>query len=214
MTKIVQLQKNPHMTSISSVTGNWRLSLTKSTPQNEFLGAMGRMYWERVCIDKADENFWLLHFLKPMPNNVPSIHYFEKYVTIYLKMSVLSILAKLLSIEFDKVQYSHKLIGNNKEKQHPDDEKRFGPCSSRTTWEKIDNREGMVIRWYVPKCKGLLKVFHFVNDVGDLQVEMEFSDNLGKITKAIKIYERLPFTDAQQAQLEKMTYKAELLPSK
>ena len=71
-----------------SLTGNWKLNLKKSTAQHDLLGAMGRKYWEKVCIDKADEDFCLYHFLKPENN----CHYFEKFVVIYLDSKVLKFL--------------------------------------------------------------------------------------------------------------------------
>lgn len=184
--------------------------MTKTAPQNDFLGAMGRKYWERVCIDKANENFCLFHFQKNFHDNT-SVQYFEKHVIIFLNSSVLSLLSAILPIEFDKVRYQHKLVANNKEKTHDDDEKRFGPCKSRTTWENLDGRDMWVIRWYV--SHGLLRVQHFINNDGDLQVDMSYTDNQNNTTKTTKIYERSPFTPDQLSKLDAMPYKAELRPA-
>ena len=190
-----------------SLTGNWKLNLGKSTSQYGLLGAMGRKFWEKSCIDKANEDFCLFHFQKSVNDKI--VHYFEKFVVIYLDSSVLKLLSALLPIEFDKVRYTHKLVANNQVKAFPDDEKRFGACTARTTWEHDDNREGFMIRWYLKNM--ILKAFHFVNDKGELQMEMELTDHLGKVTKAIKIYDRTPFTADQSEKLNQMTYKTDLV---
>jgi len=196
-----------------SLTGEWKLNKSKCTPQKDVLKLMGRKNWEISVIDKADENFGILHFEKKIEDG-KSIHYFEKFVTIYLDSSVLKFLAAIFPIDIDRVKYSHKLIANNKEKQHENDEKQFGPCSSRTTWEKNhDGHEGFTIRWYLPK-RGILKVFHFINENNELQVELEMTTNKNghnETSKAIKIYEKQETPKERIAYLNTLDYKNELI---
>jgi len=172
---------------------------------------MGRKFWELSAIDKASEEFRLIHFKKVLAEN-KEIHFFDKLVVIYLDSYVLKVLSALLPLEFDKVTYAHKLVANNKEKKHEDDEKRFGPCASKTTWEgksaAHNGAEGFTIRWYVKT--GILKVFHFVNPDGDLHVEMEMTTASGATARAKKVYERQPMGDEMQAYIAKSPHKAHL----
>lgn len=184
-----------------SLTGYWVLDLSKTSSQKEFLKALGRKPWEISVIDKANENFGLFHFVKKVETT--DLHFFEKFVLIYLDSVVLRTLTKMSNavsnaihtdaIEFDKVKYSHRLTANRKEVTHDDDEKRFGPCSSVTSWDSqiVDNksRDGFTIRWRIPG-KGLLTVFHFVNDLDELQVEMKLVHPSGSVHTTRKIYRR------------------------
>jgi hypothetical protein len=192
-----------------SLTGKWKLNKDKCTSQRDVLKLMNRKFWEVSAIDKADEDFEILHFLKKMEDG-KTIHYLEKFVVIYLDSSVLKILSAIFPIDIDKVKYSHKLVANNKEKKHDNDEKQFGPCSSRTTWEKNhENHEGFTIRWYLKM--GILKVFHFVNNNNELQVELEMTKPNGESAKAIKIYERQKQDQERLHYIEKLPYKSDLV---
>ncbi len=191
------------------LTGHWRLLKDRCTTQTDVLKLMGRAFWEISVIDKADEDFNLFHF-KRQTKDGKDMHFFEKHVILSLDSKVLKILTSLVKIEFDKVKYSHKLVANNAEVEHHDDEKRFGPCKSRTTWETDHSgHEGFTIRWMIHR--GVLKVFHFINSDGHLQVEMEMRMPSGKSAKCIKIYERAPFEPAMQEIIEKSPHKQFLL---
>lgn len=179
-----------------SLSGEWKLNVDQCTPQKELLQLMGRKFWEVSAIDKAKEDFRLLHFRKTVGKGEEKkeLHVFDKKVTIYLDSVALKFLSMILPLEFDKVNYAHKLVADNREKKHSDDEKRFGPCSSKTTWESKSADHGGVpgftIHWYL--SSGILKVFHFVNPAGQLQVEMEMTSKDGKKAKAVKVYDRQP----------------------
>ncbi len=188
-----------------SLTGNWKLNLAKSTSQKELLVAMGKPSWVIRYIDQAEEDFVLFHFCKN--HDGKPVHYFEKFVKIYLNSTLLQIVSALFDLEYDKVSYSHKLVANNKEKHHEDDEKRFGKCISRTTWEPMGNRQCFVIRWYLNV--GLLKSTHWVNDQDELNMEMELTSG-DKVTKATKVFDRVPLSE-KQALLNAMPYKNDLV---
>lgn len=193
----------------SRLTGFWKLNKKKCTPQRDVLKIMGRRSWELSAIDQADENFCILHFQKKMEDG-KIINYLEKFVVIYLDSSILKLLAAIFPVDVDKVQYSHKLVANNKEKKHDEDEKQFGPCSSRTTWEKNhEGHEGFTIRWYIRR--GILKVFHFINKNNELQVELEMTNAKGEVGKAIKIYDRQVMPKDRQIYIDTLPYKNELV---
>lgn len=195
---------NESKVSIESpkLTGQWRLNLDKCTSQSELLKEMGRKWWETSVINKAHEDFCLFHFQKEIEGK--KINYFEKFVSIYLDSVTLKILSKVLPIEIDRMHYTHKFVANNKEKQHEDDQKRFGPCQSRT----ITEANGFIIRWYLKT--GVLKVYHFVNPQNQLQVDMEFTSPK-KIVKATKVYDRIEMTPENKKRLETMSYKTDLV---
>lgn len=203
-------QKNRSMSTVSPVlTGHWKLQPQLSTTQTQVLQLMGRKQWEISVIDKAEEDFNLFHF-KRFGQEGHAMHFFEKHVVLYLDSKVLRVLSALVRLEVDRVKYHHRLVANNVEVTHPDDEKRFGECKSRTTWERHhDGHEGVTIRWFLRR--GVLKVFHFLNSEGRLQVELEMTTFEGQKAKCIKIYERLPFTAEMQALLDKSPHKAQLL---
>lgn len=193
-------------------TGHWRLNQKLCDSQIEVLTLMGRKPWELSVIDKADEDFNLFHF-KRQTKYGSDMHFFEKHVVLYLDSTLLKILAAMVRLEVDKVKYQHKLVANNLEVEHPDDEKHFGPCKSRTTWEKShEGHTGFTIRWFI--SRGVLKVFHFVNDKDQLQVEMEMRRVDGKSAKCVKIYERQPtFALEMQRLLDQSPHKAFLATS-
>jgi hypothetical protein len=179
-----------------SLTAQWKLNKTKCTTQQPVMKLMGRKAWEISLVDKADEDFRLLHFCKPPTGaGTPELHFFDKYVIIYLDSMILKMLSFLPLVEFDKIRYSHKLTANGKEKKYADDEKRFGPCASRTTWEATNEYgfPGFTIRWYVNN--GMLKVQHFVNRQDELEVHMTMTDHAGKQASCKKVYDRQPFSE-------------------
>lgn len=189
------------------LTGQWKLNLEKCTSQSELLKEMGRKFWETSVINKANEDFCLFHFQKEIEGK--KVHYFEKFVTIYLDSAILKVLSKIFPIEIDRMSYTHKFVANNKEKIHEDDEKRFGKCSSRTIMdENEEKKRGFTIRWYIKT--GVLKVFHFVNDNGQLQVEMEFTSPK-RVCKATKIYDRVEMSDENKKRFESMPYKGDVV---
>lgn len=190
-----------------SLSGFWKLNHDKSSSQRALLTAMGRKSWQISVIDQASEEFCCWHFRKPVADQ-KSLHFFEKNVTIFLSSTILKLISLVTRVEFDRVRYSHKLTANGKEKAHPDDEKRFGPCTSRTSWETgVGNREGLMIRWYL--SNGLLKVFHFVNGKGELEAHLEFTDHKGHSVSAIKVYDRHPFTEEQTRTLRALPYASD-----
>ncbi len=197
------------MTALSPeprLTGHWRLLPAACTSQKETLKLMGRKPWELSVIDKADEDFNLFHF-KRQTRDGQDMHFFEKHVILSLDSRFLKTLAALSRhLEFDKVKYAHKLVANNVEVDHVDDEKRFGPCKSRTTWEpNHEGHTGFTIRWFI--SRGVLKVFHFLNERGQLQVEMDMHTTQGKTARCVKIYERAPFTPEMQKLLDASPHK-------
>jgi hypothetical protein len=93
-------------------------------------------------------------------------------------------------VEFDKVCYRHRLL-ENAVVEHVDDEKRFGPCRSKTTVVK-DVSQNMVVtvKWFLKT--GLLLVNHFVDEQDRLHEELHFYP-MGKGTTpctASKVYHR------------------------
>lgn len=184
----------------SKLTGHWRLNQNLCSTQTEVLKLMGRKSWEISVIDKADEDFNLFHFKRPAKDG-SDMHFFEKHVILSLDSKLLKVLSSLVRLEVDKVKYQHKLVANNVTVEHVDDEKRFGPCQSRTTWERDhEGREGFTIRWFLPR--GVLKVFHCLNTQGQLYVEMEMRTLRQQHEKCVKVYDRLPFTADMQARLK------------
>lgn len=176
-----------------SLSARWKLNVSKSTSQQQLLKVMGRKPWEVSVIDKAQEDFALLHLYHPEQKNMV----FDKRVTIFLDSKMLKLLSLLTRIEFDRVTYTHMLNANGQRVEHADDEKRFGPCGSATTWHRAGR--GFTIRWFLTGA--LLKVFHTVNDQGELEVQMEVKNGKGRVEKATKIYERVPWTDADKVYL-------------
>jgi len=195
---------------IRGFTGEWKLNLAQSSSQYELLKTMGRKPWETSVIDRASEEFCLFHFRKLLPDQT-SVNYFEKFVVIYLDSQVLRFLSAILPIEFDKVRYHHKFTANGKEKHHPDDEKRFGECTSRTTWENRQGQEGFCIRWYIKT--GILKVWHYINDQNQLISELEMCRSDGGVAKARKVYERQAIKEEHKALLNAAAYKSDLVGS-
>lgn len=166
-----------------SLTGTWKLNLSKSTSQTDLLKAMGRPPWQIWVIDKANEDFNLCHFKRPSKSGL-DLHYFEKHVVIYLDSKILKVMSSLFRVDTDKVRYQHRLVANNKSVEHKDDEKQFGDCSSITSWDN----DTFIIRWHLKR--GLLKVSHTVNDHDELVVTMEITGLHGKVTSATKVYDR------------------------
>ena len=194
-----------------SLTGHWRLNQKLCTSQTDVLRLMGRKTWEISVIDKADEDFNLFHF-KRQTQGGADMHFFEKHVLLFLDSTILKIISSMMRLEVDRVKYQHKLVANNVEVDHADDEKHFGTCKSRTTWERDhEGHEGFTIRWFIRR--GVLKVFHYLNDDGQLRVEMEMHCPDGRQAKCVKIYDRQPFSDAMQATLDASPHKGCLLPS-
>lgn len=194
-----------------SLTGHWRLNPQLCSTQTDVLKLMGRKPWEISVIDKADEDFNLFHFKRKAKDGLSDIHFFEKHVVLSLDSRLLKLLSAMVRIEVDKVKYAHKLVANNVEVQHADDEKRFGVCHSRTTWEdQHEGHRGFTIRWLL--TRGVLKVFHFLNERGQLQVEMEMQTVHHQSARCTKIYERAPFDPPMQKLLDESPHRAFLLP--
>jgi hypothetical protein len=189
------------------LTGFWKLNPKKSTSQREVLKLMGRPSWQLSAIDKANENFCILHFQRKINDKI--VNYFEKFVVIYLDSTVLKLLSTILPGNIDQVKYHHKLFVNGKKQEHENDEKQFGKCSSLTTWERHNNNEGFTIRWYIRR--GILKVFHFINKNDELQVELEMTNATGETAKAVKIYERHEMPKDRQEYINHLPNKLELL---
>jgi hypothetical protein len=198
-----------------ALTGQWRLNHEKRTSQSALLRSMGRKRWEMSVIDKADEDFRLVHFCKPVKKSDPSggeteekqLHFFDIQGVIYLKSTLLKVLSAIFPIEVDKVRFHHKLVANNKEKQHHDDEKRFGPCTSLTSWEIQGG--AFTIRWHLPG-KGVLKVFHTLNPDGNLELRMDMIPAKGPTESAIKVFERLPPSDELRDYLQSHPHREHL----
>lgn len=194
-----------------SLTGHWCLNQAQCTSQTDVLRLMGRKTWEISVIDKADEDFNLFHF-KRQTQGGADLHYFEKHVLLFLDSRILKIIHAMMRLEVDRVKYHHKLVANNVEVEHADDEKHFGPCKSRTTWERDhEGHEGFTIRWFIQR--GVLKVFHYLNHEGQLRVEMEMLRPDGRHAKCVKIYDRKPFSEAMQQTLDASPHKPFLLPA-
>jgi len=180
------------------LTGLWELDLDQTTTQAPVLRLMGRPNWQISVIDKAKERFRLIHY-----KSDKGVHFVHKHVHLHLDSVILAWLSKLAfgKIPFDQVTYSHWLYANNAEKNHDDDEKRFGPCQSVTSWEE-DGPRTLTIRWKLPR--GLLHVTHQVTDKDHLKVELTFTEkkrpghDKPQIATATKIYRRLPFTKADE----------------
>lgn len=177
--------------SFAPLTGRWQLNLDKSDSQRDFLKLWGRPSWQYDVIDKADEDFFIVHFVILVGDR--DIHCFHKDVHIYLKSNALKFASALTSWitgkKFDQVQYKHNLKATGREQKHPDDEKRFGPCSSVSVIE-----DGcFILRWRI--TKGLIVVKHFIDESdGRLNAQMTFTAVSGKSETSTKRYDRIPFT--------------------
>ena len=175
--------------SAERLTGLWQLDHKLCDSQEKLLTNMGRVYWQRKVIDFADEKFFLLHFQRG------DLHYFLKRVDIYLAGKTFAKWTKILKLEFDKVHYAHTIKANCKEVEHKDDEKRFGDCTSVTSWgvslPGVPADAGFTIRWRLQK--GVLKVQHIVTNDDILECHMTFTKPDGSSTQAVKRYRRLPF---------------------
>ncbi len=171
-----------------TLTGLWELDLSLSSSQSDLLRAMRRPEWQISVIDKAKEKFRLLHYFKPDTQR----HYLHKSVHIHLDSKLLDVVSRLFNIPFNQVTYSHWLICNGAAVEHKDDEKRFGPCKSVTTYE--DNC--IIIRWYLEN--GLLHVRHWVDDQDRLNVQLTHTNGDGHVVNATKIYRRIPFREPDE----------------
>lgn len=180
------------------LTGVWKLKRELSSPQQNVMRAMGRPNWQADVVDQADEDFFMLHFaVRPagLPESAPPLHLVDKRVTIELQQQFLQLVKGLA--DFTKLHYEHKLSANGKEVKHPDDEKGFGPCVSVCS---VGPGEGsrcpkgqdvFLIRWYLRR--GLLKVFHFVDENDRLHAVLQFHPAAagGVVVSASKVYERV-----------------------
>jgi hypothetical protein len=159
-------------------TDTWILQPTnKKDSQQDLLKAMGRKQWQINLIDKADEIFKV-----KIDTNAKGETIIHKEVTIYLNHG-LAKLCKVLRLPFHKVEYGHTLIADGEIMCHPDDDKDFGPCTSRTFWKK----SRFTIQWYL-KRGIILVVKHSINADDTLIVELSIK---GTKIKAIKRYKRL-----------------------
>lgn len=190
-----------------SLTARWRLNKKSCTSQKQVLKLMGRAAWEIYFIDDADEDFRLLHFKRDRPDR-SQLHFFDKYVKITLNSKFL----KGVSIfwpNVNKVEYKHSLVANKNPKNHRDDQKKFGPCISRTSWESNNQgRVGFMIRWYLKN--GLLKVFHYVNQEDQLCVTMYFENKQGETAECVKLYDRVQWTDFDKLYIKSHKYHNKL----
>lgn len=165
------------------ISGHWQVSNTKSTSQHDLLKAMGKPSWQISVVDHASEDFRLLHYF------ADKTHVIEKKAKIFLDSKVLALLCKILNIPFNQISYEHTFTCNGNKQDHPNDEKQFGDCSSRSTWDK---NGVFVIRWYLT-C-GILKAVHKVNG-NEMRMEIEFVSPCGKKCEAVKVYERAAWTE-------------------
>jgi hypothetical protein len=193
-----------------SLTGCWKLNHEWSSSQSDLLVALGRPFFQRAVIDRADEEFVLFHFYDEARHQT---HFFEKHVTIHLLPSVVNVIKRMmpfLNIEMTQVKYDHMLVANGKPKQHNDDQKQFGPCESRTTWSKEVSDAfgfpGFTIRWYL--ANGLLKCDHFVDGEDRLNMIMEFTNTqTGNVGRAFKKYARTAMPPQYETLLGQHKYK-------
>jgi hypothetical protein len=169
-----------------SFTGFWKLNPVKSADQKKFISSMGRPKWQIGVINKAHEDFRLLHFNREFKSH--NVHFFDKDVRIFLNSSVLKVFSKLFRIPFNQVTYKHKLIANQSKKIHANDSKEFGPCYSITSWSEKDHT--FTIRWYL--AKGILKVVHSITEKDEFKMDMTFYTK-GKEFKTFKVYDRYNF---------------------
>ncbi len=175
-----------------SFTGYWKLNRQRTGSQTDLLKRMGRAAYERWAIDKADEDFRLQHYVKEGKDkhgNTKRLHIFRKDVTIYLFPSIVRLMKIVYpSISLNRVSYTHVLKCNRKPKEHKDDEKGFGPCSSRCSWD--DAKQTFTIRWEI-KGRGILKVDHWVEPAADqLHARLTMNDGRGVPAVSVKVYDR------------------------
>jgi hypothetical protein len=179
------------LTKGMSFTGFWKLNHVKTSTQKSLLRAMGRPSWQISVIDGADEDFRLIHYTKTLPTGA-KVHLFDKKVKIFLNSKFLSALSFFIPI--NQVNYSHKLVANGNVQKHSDDQKQFGPSSSKTLWTSEDDDKTstgtFTIRWYL--SKGLLKVTHTVTDNDEFKLFLSFTNHKGETFEAYKVYDRHP----------------------
>lgn len=182
-----------------SFTGRWILNHEQSVSQKQIMYAMGKPSWQLKLIDKADENLRLIHV------ETKQHSLFDKYVHIFLKSTILDVIAKLFHIPFNEVHYKHVMHADTKSREHPADEKGFGKCTSRTTFSK----NVLTIRWYLRF--GLLKVKHTITKNDQFRAEMIFINKKNVETRAVKIYDRRPLTEEDKAYIKKKWSQASIL---
>jgi hypothetical protein len=173
---------------MAKFSGVWILDHDATESQRSLLRAMGRPEWQILVIDDADERFELSVFRDPTTSGVVM----DKNVTIQLQGMVklaANTLHKLsgITVEFDKVHYEHTLHADGSEAKHADDEKQFGPCTSKTTYQDHPTKV-ITVDWKL--STGLLNVKHYIDANDRLHEVLCFSaPNQPSIT-ASKIYRR------------------------
>lgn len=193
------------------ITGRWVLDRAKSTSQKDILRMMGRPDWQIKVIDQADEDFFVLQF-RHVSAQGQVTHSMYKQVRIYLVDNNLlrgigDFFQTMTGISLTAVEYKHHLIANAKAANFADDEKRFGPCSARTFLDNKTNQTGISIHWFLQTSPPVtLKVFHFINSDGNLQIDMECNGS-----KATKIYNRVDLKPEDKELIESHKFRKELL---
>jgi len=211
----------------TALTGHWVLDHERTPCQKDFMKSLGRPSWQISVVNGADETFFLMHFARRTKPGVavPWLHLFDKRVDLCLNSTILRAISRVW--EVDRVSYRHALTANGAEVHHADDEKRFGPCTSRCSWEPADNDRRvpggtsgtMVLRWYLRN--GLLVVRHTLNMAGSgvpaddtLHVKMTFTSAADQSQTSVdKFYTRHPFTKDQLGFINAHALRESLLPT-
>jgi hypothetical protein len=195
-------------------TGMWVLDLELTeqiraakgyNTKADLLRQMGRNQFEISVIDKANERFRLIHMRKPGEKHV--VHMFDKKVRIFLDSRLLKSVAAVTNLiggvikPVDQVHY-HDILHNAGIQKHAPDQKRFGECTTLSTFD--EDTQTFVIRWNL--SQGLLKVSHIVSPQDKLEVVMDFYGSRDPQTelplaRSIKVYKRVPMEESDQKAL-------------
>ncbi len=173
-------------------SSRWTICHAKSDSQQQLLKAMGKSFWQIGLIDRAFEDFRLLHYTLTQDNH--KVHVFEKNNRMFLDSNGLAAL-KILTlghIDFHEIKYNHTFLANGLSQPHPNDAKQFGECQSITTWNP--KLHLFTIRWRLHN--GLLIAHHCITARDEFQMIIEFTGAKQEKFSVKKIYERSALTES------------------
>lgn len=169
----------------SNFSGKWLINHDLSSEQKPLLKAMGRADWQISVIDKAQEDFELIHEVQEKNGKMYNV--FTKNVRMFLNSSFLTIISKLIQIPFTEIKYNHTFT-ENKKTHYQNDEKGFGECESIVTYNPTKNV--FTIRWLL-KC-GILICNHSLPDNDTFRIDMTLKqDTNSKDLCVHKVYKRI-----------------------
>jgi hypothetical protein len=170
---------------MQQLNGKWKLDKSSCSNLRELLVKMGRNQYQCSCVESADEEFEL--FISKDQDNIPVL---QKKVRIWINETLMQWYAPLLAVlgsnDPRSVKYDNTFRADKTKRDHPDDEKRFGPC--QTACFADDNR--FVIKWFMQvNGKPAIMTSDHYTENGNLVVKVTFEVNGDKV-ESIKKYVR------------------------